>query len=176
MPPHGRAKIDYVEAERRFVVEEQSLRQIASDMGLKSNASISNVARRDDWLGKRAAYKAAIARRSYEVSAASVANENKVIRDEAVLAGRATIRQYLKDLGDKKITVSPRDAQIWAAFLLSEVAHVAEANPEVPNVRNVTPPDAEQLRRVVEVARGRVAPTGGLGTAPLVEPADPRPN
>ena len=69
----GKPKIDYKEAERRFVIEEHSIRKICTDMGLKSNASMSNIARRDDWLGKRAAYKSAIARRSYEVSAASVA-------------------------------------------------------------------------------------------------------
>ena len=71
----GKAKIDYKEAERRYVVEEQSIRQISADMGLKSNASMSAVARREDWAGKRMAYKASVARRSYEVSAANVASE-----------------------------------------------------------------------------------------------------
>jgi hypothetical protein len=172
----GRARIDYKEAERRFVVEDHSLRQIATDMGLKSNSSISAVARRDDWVGKRAAYKAAIARRSYEVSAAAVANEGKTIRDETILAARASIRTYLNDLKDGKVQVSSKDAKEWASWLLVAVASGGEANSEAPDVKNVTPPDMEQLRRLVEAARGRVSPAGSLGPDPLVQPANPRPD
>lgn len=176
MSAGGRAIADYKEAERQYVTERKSIRAICRDMGLRSWSGMATVAKRDDWEGKRVAYESAIARRSYEVSAATVANQNKEIRDEAVLAGRATIRQYLMDLKDKKVTVTPRDAQIWAAFLLAETREETGPSTEVPNVRNVTPPDAELLRRVVEAARERVAPTGGLGPAALVEPAEPRPN
>lgn len=172
----GKAKIDYKEAERRFVVEGTSIRQICTDMGLKSNASMSNIARRDDWLGKRAAYKSAIARRSYEVSAAGVALEGKAIKDETILAGRATIRAYLQGLTDGSIKPNSRDAQVWAAWLLHEAAGPAEINTEGPDVRNVTPPDLAELRRVVEAARGRVAPAGGMGAVALVEPENTRPN
>lgn len=172
----GRASIDYKEAERRFVVEGQSLREIARDMGLKSNSSISNISRREDWVGKRAAYNAAIARRSYEVSAATVANENKAIRDENVLAGRATIRAYIKAVTEGKIVPSARDAQVWAAWLNDMSGSAGEANPEGPDTKNVTPPDTDLLRRIVEASRGRVAPSGGVGTAALVEPANPRPD
>ena len=172
----GKAKIDYKEAERRFVVEDQSVRQIARDMGLKCNASMSTIARRDDWLGKRAAYKSAIARRSYEVSAASVAQEGKAIRDETVLAGRATIRAYLNGLQDGSIKPNARDAQIWAAWLLHDAGGPADVSTEAPDVRNVTPPDLDELRRIVEAARGRVAPAGGVGAVALVEPEDARPN
>jgi hypothetical protein len=172
----GRASIDYKEAERRFVIEGQSLRQIAADMGLKSNSSISTVARRDDWAGKRAAYNAAIARRSYEVSAAAVADQGKQIKDETILAGRATIRAYIKAVTEGTITPNARDAQVWAAWLVSEATAPADANPEGPDARNVTPPDLDELRRVVEAARRRVGSTGGLGTGALVLPANPRPD
>lgn len=176
MPASGRAKIDYVEAERRYVVEGKSLRAIASEMGLRSNNSISEIARRDDWAGKRSAYHSAIARRSYEVSAATVADTNKDIRDEAMLAGRATIRQYLADLAAGKVHVSPRDAQVWAAYLLQETATVNGPSTEAPDVRNVTPPDLNDVRRMVEAARKRVAAPGSLGPDALVGPEDPRPN
>lgn len=176
MPAGGRAKIDYVEAERLFVVEELSLRAIATKLGLKSNSSLSAVAKRDDWLGKRAAYKAAIARRSYEVSAATVANQNQEIRDEAVLAGRVTIRKYLEQLSKDDVRITPRDAQVWAAFLLSEATNPGGSSPETPELKNVTPADTEQLRRIVEAARRQVAPSGGLGGVALVEPPTTRPN
>lgn len=173
----GRAKVDYAEAERRYVVEGQSVRQIAKDMGLKSWSSMNVIANRDDWKGKRQAYMSAIARRSYENAAATVANEQQVVRDEAVLAGRATIRQYLSQLQAGKVHVTPKDAQMWAAFLVAEMAPgPKDTSAEVPDVRNVTPPDADLLRRVVEAARGRVAPAGSLGSAPLVESSDARPN
>jgi hypothetical protein len=176
MPARGRSLIDYKEAERLYVIEGKSLRSIATELGLKSNASISAIARRDDWNGKRLAYDAAIARRSYEVSAATVADQGKEIRDEAVLAGRATIRAYLKDLAAGNVKVNPRDAQAWAAFLMSEAAAPRTPSAEAPDVRNVTPPDTDHLRRVVELARGRVAPSGGMGSDPLVEPPSTRPN
>lgn len=176
MSAGGRALADYKEAERQYVVENKTIRAICRDMGLKSWSGMAKVAKREDWSGKRAAYLSAIARRSYEVSAATVASQNKEIRDEAVLAGRATIRQYLNDLAAKNVTVSPRDAQIWAAFLLSETREETGPNSEVPDVRNVTPPDSELLRRVVEVARERVAPARGVGPVALVEPAESRPN
>jgi hypothetical protein len=177
MPAGGRSKIDYVEAERRYVVEGQSVRQIARDMGLRSWSSMNSIAQRDDWKGKRQAYLSAIARRSYETAAATVAQEGQVVRDEAVLAGRATIRQYLSQLQAGKVTVSPKDAQMWAAFLISEMSPgPKDTSSEVPDVRNVTPPDTDLLRRVVEAARQRVSPAGSLGSAPLVESSDPRPN
>lgn len=176
MPAAGRTSIDYKEAERRYVVEGQSVRQIAADMGLKGWSSMNTIARRDDWKGRRQAYLNSIARRSYETAAATVANEQNAIRDEAVLAGRATIRAYLSDLAAGKIHVQPKDAQMWAAFLISEMAERPGASTEVPDVRNVTPPDAELLRRVVEAARERVASTGGLGTTALVIAKDARTN
>lgn len=176
MPARGRSTVDYVEAERRYVIEGKSVRAIAREMGLSGWSSMNNIARRDDWKGKRSAYLSAIARRSYETAAATVAHEQNAIRDEAVLAGRASIRQYLKDLSEGKVHVSPKDAQLWAAFLLSSMAETTGLSTEAPDVRNVTPPDAELLRRVVEAARERVAASGGVGPTALVIAADTRPN
>lgn len=176
MTAGGRSLADYKEAERQYVIERKSIRAICRDMGLKSWSGMATVAKREDWQGKRIAYEQSIARRSYETSAATVASQNKEIRDEAVLAGRLTLRKYLKNLGDDKISINARDAQVWAAFLLAETAEQGGPSTEVPDVRNVTPPDAELLRRVVEVARERVAPARGVGPAALVEPAESRPN
>jgi hypothetical protein len=176
MPARGRTLVDYKEAERRYVVEGKSVRAVCREMGLKGWSSMNNIARRDDWVGKRQAYLSSIARRSYDTAAATVAAEQNAIRDEAVLAGRASIRAYLKDLSEGKIRVSPKDAQLWAAFLLSEMTSPGTVSTEVPDVRNVTPPDAELLRRVVEAARERVAPAGGVGPTALVIAADSRPN
>jgi hypothetical protein len=178
VPPGGREKADYKEAERQYVVEEKSIRAICRDMGLKSWSGMSAVARREDWEGKRKSYHAAIARRSYEVSAAVVADQRNEVLNEAIVAGRVTLRKYLKSLEDDSVKITPRDAQLWAAFLIAEMSEgPTNTAGEVPDhARNVTPPDADLLRRVVEAARVRVAPAGGVGTAPLVEPPSTRPN
>ena len=176
MTAGGRTTIDYKEAERRYVVEGLSVRRIAKDMGLRSWSSMNTIAKREDWAGKRQAYMASIARRSYETSAAAVANDQNAIRDEAVLAARASIRQYLTDLAAGTVKVNARDAHLWASFLVAEMTAPGGASTEVPDVRNVTPPDADLLRRVVEDARKHVAAAGGVGPTALVVSADTRPN
>jgi hypothetical protein len=172
----GRSIADYKESERLYVIEGKSLREIATIMGLKSNSSVSTVARREDWKGKRQAYLSSIARRSYETAAATVASEQNAIRDEAVLAGRATIRTYLTKLAAGEITVSAKDALVWAQFLVAEMTAGPGMSTEAPDARNVTPPDAELLRRVVDAARERVAPSGGVGPTALVFASDARSN
>jgi len=176
MPAHGRSAIDYKEAERRYVVDGASIRQIAADMGLRSWSSMATIARDEDWKGKRQAYLSAIARRSYETAAATVAGDRQAITDEAILAGRVTIRKYIEQLNKGEVKVNSRDAQLWAAFLMSEMGMSQGPSTEVPDVRNVTPPDADLLRRVVEAARERVAPSGSVGPTALVGPANPRPD
>lgn len=170
------ATTDYKEAERRYVIEGHSIRQICRDMGMKSNSQMSLVSRREDWAGKRQAYMNSIARRSYENAAATVANENKAILDEAIMAGRATIRAYINQLAAKGEHVSSRDAHLWATFLMDQLSGVASPSTEVPDVRNVTPPDSDLLRRVVEAARERVTSPGSVGPTALVLPSDARPN
>jgi hypothetical protein len=177
MTARGRTTIDYKEAERRYVLEGQSVRQISKDMGLKSWSSMNAIARRDDWSGKRQAYLSSIARRSYETAAATVASEQNAIKDEAILAARASIRQYLKDLQSGSVRVSAKDAHLWASFLLAEMTDPGSMSTEAPDhARNVTPPDADLLRRVVEAARERVPASGGVGPTALVVSSDPRPN
>ena len=183
MTAGGRTTIDYVEAKRRYVIEGSSVRKIAMEMGLKSWSSMNTIAKRDDWKGQRSAYLSAIARRSYETAAATVANEHQTIKDEAVLAGRATIRAYLQQFRNadgswkEGVQVSAKDAHLWATFLVAEMAAPTGPSNEVPDhARNVTPPDAELLRRVVEVARERVAPSGGVGPTALVVPSGTRTN
>lgn len=171
-----RTKIDYDEAKKRYVMQDQSLRQIARDLGLKSNASISKRARDEDWAGQRISYKAAVARRSYEASAASIAEQGKEAKDEALLAARLTIRTYIKALNDGEIKPNSRDAQMWAAWLLTEVTAPPDASTEGPDVKNVTPPNTDDLRRIVEAAREQVASAGDLGPAPLVIASPTRPN
>jgi len=176
MTAGGRSTIDYKEAERRYVVEGKSVRAIAREMGLSSWSSMNTIANREDWKGKRSAYMSAIARRSYETAAATVASEQNIIRDETVLAGRATIRAYIQGITDGSIKPNARDAQVWAAWLLEAAKEVTGPSTEEPNVTNVTPPDADVLRRVVEAARRQVAPTGGVGPALVVVPPSTRSN
>jgi hypothetical protein len=181
MPANGRATIDYKVAKDRFVLEGQSVRKISMDMGLKSWSSMNAIAKRDDWKGQRQAYLASIARRSYETAAATVASEQNAIKDEAILAARATVRAYIQKFlnadGTYKtgVEVNSKDALLWAQFLVSEMVDPGGPSTEAPDhARNVTPPDADLLRRVVEAARERVAPTGGVGPTALVIAPDPR--
>lgn len=183
MTARGRPTIDYTEAERRYVVEGKSVRAISAEMGLKSWSSMNTIAKREDWKGKRQAYLSAIARRSYETSAATVASEQNAIKDEAILAGRLTLRAYLAKYQNADgtvntdVPVSARDALVWAQFLVSEMAAPSGVSTEAPDhARNVTPPDAELLRRVVEAARERVPAAGGVGPTALVVAKDARPN
>jgi len=176
MTARGRTTIDYKEAERRYVIEGTSVRQICRDMGLASWSSMNEIANREDWKGKRQAYVSAIARRSYETAASTVAAEQNAIKDEAILAGRLAIRKYIAGLNANSIPVNGKDALLWAQFLITEMTPAGSVSTEAPDVRNVTPPDAELLRRVVEAARERVPATGGVGPTALVIAADPRAN
>ena len=177
MPAHGRSNIDYKEAERKYVVEGMSVRAIARELGLKSWSSMNEIANREDWKGKRAAYMAAIARRAYESSAAAIGDEKAQLRDAAMAAGAQTLIAYVQGLKDGSIKPNARDAQVWAAFLLSVTTEgPADTSGDIPDLRNVTPPDADLLRAVVEAARERVAPTGGVGPTALVVSPTTRPN
>jgi len=148
-------KWDTKTGEQMFVVQEMGIREVARHFGVSPSA-VSSFAKREDWIGKRMAYKSAIARRSYESMADRVAAEKNEIAKESVLAARATIRKYLNDLAAGKVSVTAKDAELMMRFLVQELAP-HEGPSHEPPMKDVTPPDHEFLRKVIETARGRVA-------------------
>jgi hypothetical protein len=148
-------KWDTKTGEQMFVVQEMGVREVARHFGVSPSA-VSAFAKREDWIGKRMAYKSAIARRSYESMADQVAAERTEIARENVLAARATIRRYLNDLAAGKVGVTAKDAELMMRFLVQEMAPHEGPSHEAP-MKDVTPPDHEFLKRVIETARGKVA-------------------
>ena len=84
---------NWSELERLFVVEGMTARKIAATAGI-SNSTVSARAKREDWEGRRIAYKARLAQRGYEASADAVAHQQVEVRQESILVARAYIRTF----------------------------------------------------------------------------------
>lgn len=147
-------KYDPKTAKDLFVVHGSSIREIARQMAVSPSA-ISERSIREDWKGQRMAYEASISRRTYENMADDVARERVEIVKENVLAARATVRKYLQDLSTGKINVTTRDAVEMMRFLVAETTSPGETSNADP--RNVTPPDQDFLKKLIEASRSRVA-------------------
>lgn len=160
-------KADYAEVERKYVVDERSYRSLAAEYGL-SVQTIAERGKKEDWPGKRLAYQAAIKRRSYEKMADGIATESAAIKSEAIMVARATLRRYAQDIVEGKIAVTAKDAAIMIELLVKELAPDSSREAEGDTVIVGAKPDADILRRVVEAARQRGAPTGDLATTALV--------
>lgn len=150
------SKWDHKTGRDLYVVHGQGIREIARTMAV-SPSSISAVAAKEDWKGQKMVYESSVARRSYENMASSVADEKGEILKENVLAARATIRKYLVDLSAGKVSVTARDAELMMRFLVTELNPADGIKYDDPSVKNVTPPDGEFLKRLIEAARGKVA-------------------
>lgn len=170
----GPQKVDWTLLERESVTEGKSDRELARKYGL-SNATVSAKNRADDWKGKRLAYKNAIARRSYERVADSVAHEQGEITKESVLAARLYVRKFIADLNSGVIKPNAKDTISFIALLANELTAPAEEKGDtVISVEQA--PDVDFLRRVLDAARERVAESGGVGPGLLVDPPSPRAN
>ena len=120
-------KVDWDQLQREYVTEEKTARELARKYGL-SNSTVSAKQRSEDWNGARVAYKNAIARRSYEGIADSVAYEQTEIKKESILAARLYVRQFVKDLTDGKVHANAKDAALMIQLLINELgsAHGSE--------------------------------------------------
>jgi len=167
---------NWSELERLFVVEGMTARKIATFAGI-SNSTVSARAKREDWEGRRIAYKARLAQRGYEASADAVAHQQVEVRQESILVARAYIRTFAQQLAEKKVTTNAKDTLEFIRFLASEMdpakgeglkdgTKVIEGT-AVPTLGSGSGEDF--LRRIVEVARTRVAAPGGLGGDPMGE-------
>jgi len=170
----GPQKVDWTALEREAVTENKSDREIARKYGL-SNSTVSAKARQEDWAGKKLAYRNAVARRSYERVADSVAHEQAEITKESVLAARLYLRSFINGVNDKSIKPNAKDAVEFIKLLIGELtAPDEEKSDGVISVEQA--PDVDFLRRVVEAARERIVESGGVGPGLLVDPPTTRPN
>ena len=169
---------NWSELERLFVVEGKTARSIATIAGI-SNSTVSARAKREDWEGRRIAYKARLAQRGYEQTADAVAHQQQEVRTESILVARAYIRTFAQQLAEKKIATNAKDTLEFIRFLASEMDPVKGEGLKdgstkviegtaVPTIGSGSGEDF--LRRIVEVARTRVAAPGGLGGDPVGEP------
>lgn len=158
-------KVDYEVARQRYVMEGKSYNQIAAEFGVAVQ-TVAAKGKTDDWRGQRLAYQHAISRRSIEKMAEGVASESAVIRSEAVLVARATLRRYAQDISEGKVAVTAKDAAIMIELLMRELAPDPSRETDGPIVVNAST-DADLLRRIVEAARGRVTPTGSVDSPVL---------
>lgn len=173
---------NWSELERLFVVEGKSHREIARIGGV-SNSTVSQKAKRDDWEGKRIAYQASLSRRGYELTAETVANEQHVIKSEAVLVSRAYIRSFGQQLAEGKVNTNAKDALEFMKFLIGEMdPSKGEGLKDGPKVIEGSAVSVEGgsdvLRRILEVARDRSrgSSTGSVGDAEVVDPPRPLQN
>jgi hypothetical protein len=150
-------KHDYTKLEQEFVTSKLSIREIGRRNDIPFG-SIAEYARSHDWTSKRAAYQSSLSRRTYERVADEVANEEAAITKESVLVLRATLRRYAEQLKDGVISVTPKDA-VLAIQTLSVMLTNSDRDEGNIIEGSVAPerPDAEWLRRVVDVARSRAA-------------------
>lgn len=176
------AKIEnWEELRALYVIHNKSHREIAHMAGC-SNSTISVRARKEDWDGQRMAYRASIAQRGYENAAAVVANENAGILRENILLARAYLRLTAQAMKDGTIKPNAKDALEMMRYLTEQLAPLAnEGTGDGPRIIegsavSVGGAGSDFLRRLVEVARTRVAPPGGLGGDAVGDPPATRTN
>ena len=173
----GPRKYDPKVVEHQYVTTDVSLRALALEHGV-SFSSLAAYARKEDWTGKRVAYKAALSRRTYEVMAAEAGDQRAVAHDESVKIARATLAVYAEMLAQRKVMITPKDAMEAVrtlAMLLGGQEGATRDDPVVINGSAKTV-NADLLRRIADAARGQIATDGILAGAAGEEPSRTRLN
>jgi hypothetical protein len=171
-------KVDYDELKKLYVTEHKSYRELSRMFPIVSFSTIAERGRKEDWDGSRRIFEASIARRSYEGIADAVAHEQSQIRSESVLVARAYVRKFAVALAEDKVQMNSKDA-IEFIRLLADVlapAKISETKDGPTILEGKAVRDDGFLRRVVELARGGIAPAGGAGPGLLVSPPGTRSN
>ena len=162
--PRRAPKHDYAPVRKEYVTSDVSINELARRLGI-SNSTLAERARGEGWYDERAAYKSAVAKRSYEGVADKVGAEKAAIENERVNVLRATLRRYAQQLVSGEINVTPKDA-IEASKALKEFttdpsSGVKDGEIIVPVGRELP---SEWLRRVLDIARERGSSAGDLGS------------
>lgn len=170
-----RSKIDYNALEKMYVTEDKTYAELARLSNITAQ-SVSEYGKRNDWPGKRAAYRAALSRRGYEQVAEAVSYQQTTILNEAIAVARASLRRYADDIVSGKVTVTAKDAAEMIRLLVKELSPDDSRDTNGPIVIEQQSEDADFLRRLVATARERAGTTGGVGTAVAVRATRTRPN
>ena len=162
--PRRAPKHDYAPVRKEYVTSDVSINELARRLGI-SNSTLAERARGEGWYDERAAYKSAVAKRSYEGVADKVGAEKAAIENERVNVLRATLRRYAQQLVSGEINVTPKDA-IEASKALKEFTTDPSSGEKdgeiiVPVGRELP---SEWLRRVLDIARERGSSAGDLGS------------
>ena len=177
--PKGPRKYDPKQVEHEYVTGEISLRALASAHGV-SFSSLAAYARKEDWAGKRVAYKSALSRRTYEQMAAEAGNQQAVALDESIKVARATLAVYAENLAARKVAITPKDAMETIRTLAELLREPEGGMDDGRNARviNGTARDlnADLLRRVADAARGQIAADSVLAGVAPGESEGTRPN
>ena len=175
MPGRPR-KYDPTAVEHEYVTGDLSLRALAAKHTV-SFSSLTAYARRQDWSGKRIAYRSALSRRTYETMAAETAGISSVIREESIKVARATLQVYAERLAARQVPISPKDALDTIrtlAELLRDPDEVKQDDRVIDGTARQV--NADLLRRIADAARGQVVADGVLEATAPEQPKGTRPN
>lgn len=148
-------KVPAQELEREYVTGKLSIRELARQHDM-AWSTIAARARRDGWTEKRESYQDSLTRRTYEKTADKFAQERAEIHTESVIAMRATVRAYIKDLNDGNIRVSPKDATVAVNTLLLLLGEPTSRTESKIVEFSTGGLEQDVLRRLAEFARTRV--------------------
>ena len=160
-----RIKYNADEVERRYVTGKESIRTIATDIGV-AFSSLAEKSRKDGWREKRLAYRQVSGEKITERVADRWASQKAEVVDEMLVVLRAAIRKFYERLNDPESTVLITLKDVTLAMnqmllLLGEPTQRLES-------RNLgftfsADLDPELLRRLEELTRGP-ARTSDSGT------------
>lgn len=173
MPSRLPRKFDPQALEREYITSDISLRALALRHGV-SWSTVAAWARKETWSGKRADYKNSLSRRTYEATAAVVANDTAQIKTENIAILRASLRQYAISLQKGDIKLTPKEAVEFVRALREMTEVPEEAQDTIVNVS--APPDAEFFRRLLETARRKLSEPGPPEGPDPAKPKGSRPN
>lgn len=170
-----RATADYAALEKLYVTEDKTYAELAK-IGNVTPQSVSEYGKRNDWPGKRMAYKAALSRRGYEQVAEAVAFKQTQILDEAIAVARATLRRYAEDIVQGKVAVTSKDAAEMIRLLMKELTPDDRREQTETTLVFDGNADSDFYRRIVETARSRISAARSVGPASESGPARTRTN
>lgn len=163
-----RIRYNVAEVEKRYVTGRESIRTIATDIGI-AFSSLADKARKEDWASKRAAYQQMSGEKAVERVADRWANQKAEVVDEMLLVLRLAIRKFYEKLDDKEnpplITLKDVTLAMNQMLLL-----LGEPTQRTEN-RNLgftfsAELDPELLRRIEELTRG-----SSNGSSPGIAPS-----
>lgn len=155
----ARASFDVRAIETRFITGNESLREIAKDIGLSFSA-LARHSRLGDWQAKRLTFRNGVTDQAIEHVAERWANKKTEILDEFLVVLRKAIRTFYERLDDKEhpAYITAKDVTLMmnqVLLILGEPTQRTENRNLALNFSADVDPDL--LRRLEELTRGDAA-------------------